>query len=141
MGYPSCKEQWDRRRGEVGRIGQKPVVIDVVTRVVEQHYHHHNAAKQIDREYPPFQCQVVGRHRVNNASKADPVSLEFMKFYEISAFFGTLSLAICLSSRRPKSQPAPFFCPGGLDIPITRRGVGGERIKHFLRRGRNPLDG
>ena len=50
MGYPSGKKERDGCRRYIGRVCQKPVVIDKIARVVEQHYHHHNAAKQIDRE-------------------------------------------------------------------------------------------
>ena len=54
MSYPSRKEDWNRRCRHVGRVRSHRIVVNKVTRVIEQHDHHHDAAEKIDRVDPSF---------------------------------------------------------------------------------------
>ena len=45
--YPSRKEQRNGRRRGVSRVRKQRLVVNKISRVIEKHYHHHNAAKKI----------------------------------------------------------------------------------------------
>ena len=55
MGDPSCKEKQHGSLPEVCRVKSQCIRVDDIARVIEQHYHHDNAAQKGDRVDTFFQ--------------------------------------------------------------------------------------